>query len=177
LLDYNAENDQLAIWELPAPSWRELEVTENELHPIQAAEPTWEGRNYDPDTNEVEGTWRGSATDLELVESREQINEIRNDLEAMAKEGLTIRVKQSSIVRGAVREICMAFIADFEAETLYSGEELEGRIDEAIDHWDLDENQQEQEQVDDTKDDQSETEPNIENFGSVVDTTTNGRER
>lgn len=167
LVDYDAQDDELAVWKIPASSWRELDVTEGELYSLHAASPAWEGRNFDPESLEVEGTWRGSATDLELVESREHINEIRNDLEDLAKEGLTIRVKQSSIVRGAVRDICQAFIADFEDETIYDGSQLEDKVDKAISHWQS-ETEQQQEELDETKDDKSLSEPNIANFGESV---------
>jgi len=169
LVGFNAEKDEIGVWKLPPSSWRDLEITEGELYSLQAAHPAWECRSFDPDELQAEGSWRGSATDLELIESREAINEVRNDLEDLAKEGLTVRVKQSSIVRGAVRDIVQAFISDYETETLYDGDELQAKVDEAIDHWDLDEPQQEQEELDETHDDQTQAEPNIENFRTVVD--------
>jgi len=174
LVDWNAETDDLAIWELPASSWRDLQVSEGELYSIKAAHPAWEGKNYDSDENTVEGTWRGSATDRELIDSKESIDEIRNDLEDLAKEGLTVRVKQSSIVRGAVRDITQAFIADFEDATIYDGDQLQEAVDKAIDHWEIDDKQQQQEELDATQDDGTDAEPNAEDFGTHPDLKQNG---
>ncbi|SDJ63022.1 hypothetical protein SAMN05216226_106100 [Halovenus aranensis] len=166
---FNAEKDLLAIWKLPASSWRDLDVTDHEIYPVQAAEPTYQAREYDPEENEAVGTWRGSATDLELVESRAAINDIRNDLEQMAQEGLTIRVKQSSIVRQATSDIIMEFLRDYESETVYSGEDLQQKIDDAIENWELDE-APEQPETDDRQDDQSQTEPNVDQQADHLET-------
>ena len=155
LLDYDAETDELHLWEIPAPTWRELDI-EEELYPLQASEPVYEGRNYDPEENRAEGVWRGSATDLELVDHREAVKEVRGDLEDLAREGLAIRAKQSSIVRGAVSDIVMEFVADFEDESTYSGENIQRRVDDAL--GDLDDQ-------DDRDDDQEEeTSPLLESL-------------
>lgn len=132
LLDYNAETDEFGVWAFSPNEWKKLEV-EEDTHRLQAAEPVYEARNYNPETNRAEGTWRGSATDLELVEHREAVSEVRGDLEDLAKDGLSIRVKQSSIVRGAVQDVVMDFVADFESDTIYSGDQIQNRVQSAID--------------------------------------------
>ena len=161
LVEFDAETDTLRIWQLPASTWRELTVEDGEIYPLQADSPAWECRSYDPEDNVATGTWRGSATDLELVESRAAINDIRNELEDMAQEGLTIRVKQSTIVRTAVKDIVMAFLRDYESETVYSGDELQTKIDDAVDSFtlktDTDEDDSQQ-----PADDGTNAEPNVD---------------
>ena len=166
LVDFDAETDRLRIWKLTPAQWRDLEVRNDEIYPLQAAEPCWEGKNYDPEENTIDGTWRGSATDLELIESREAINDVRHQLEDMAKQSLTIRVKQSTLVRNAVSDIVMSFLSSYESETIYDGEELQQQIDEAIEHWEL-EDHRTQVELDETGDDQTQAEPNIEQFEQV----------
>jgi hypothetical protein len=145
LLTTDAEQNKLELWEIPAPLWRDLDV-EDDLHRWDSSQPVYEVREYDEEDNHAVGTWRGSATDLELVEHRESVREVRGDLEDLAREGLAIRAKQSSIVRGAVADIVMEFVTDFEAETTYSGEEIQQRVDAALDDLDA--------PVDDQDDDQ-----------------------
>ena len=154
IVDYDASTDDFALYSIPAEHWPDLTVDE-ELHRLNASEPVFEARNYDPDEHHAEGTWRGTASDLELVEHREQVKETRNDLEQLAREGLAIRAKQSSVVRGAVADIVMDFIADFEEETTYSGDEIQSRIEDALDDLDT-------EQADDDQEDEQPESPLLE---------------
>jgi hypothetical protein len=150
LVEFDAETDEFALWEFPAPQFRDLDV-EDELHQLNASEPVYEASDYDPDEHLATGVWRGSASDFELVEHRETVKEVRGDLEDLAREGLSIRAKQSTIVRGAVSDIVREFVADFEEENTYSGEQIQSRVDSAID--DLDETPAEDDQDDDGLDD------------------------
>lgn len=136
LVEYDAATDEFALWEIPAPQWRNLEIVD-EAHQLNASEPVYEVNDYDPDEQVATGVWRGSASDLELIQHREAVAEVRGDLEDLAREGLAIRAKQSSIVRGAVADIVMEFVADFEEESTYSGTQIQDRVDAALD--DLDE--------------------------------------
>jgi hypothetical protein len=106
------------------------------LHQLNASEPVYEANDFDPDEQVATGVWRGSATDLELIEHREAVAEVRGDLEDLAREGLAIRAKQSAIVRGAVADIVMEFVADFEDESTYSGDQIQHRVDSALDELD-----------------------------------------
>lgn len=106
------------------------------MYELKASFPAWECKNYDPEDNTCEGTWRGSVSDLELVENRQMIDEIRGDLEDLAREGVSIRVKQSSIVRTAVRDVVTSFISGIESETLYDGEKIQSAVDDALEQFD-----------------------------------------
>lgn len=138
LIDLDARDTEFAIWRLPPNAWRDLQVIGGELFQVQAAAPAWECRGYDPETNKATGTWRGSASDLELVEEQERIDEIRGELQELAQEGLTLRVKLSGIVRFSVRSIVMSFVEGFESESLYDGEQVEATVTKALDHWEHD---------------------------------------
>jgi hypothetical protein len=124
-------------------------VVEEDLHQLQASEQVYEVEQYNPDENKAVGTWRGSATGLDLVEHREAVHEVRGDLEDLAREGLAIRAKQSSIVRGAVSDIVMEFVADFEDQSTYSGDNIQARVDDALADLDAEDDDQEAEPDDD----------------------------
>lgn len=167
LVDLDARDNELAIWQLPPKAWRELEVSEGELYRVRATVPAWECKGYDPEENSALGTWRGSASDLELIEDRERIDEIRGILEDLAKEGLTIRVKQSGIIRDSVRGIVMSFIEGFESESLYDGDEIEKSVEKALTRWTDDDDENEPDEIA-PGDDGSLSEENTENGAAVA---------
>jgi hypothetical protein len=135
LVELDPESSDLAVWALPPDEWRDLEVTEGELFSLQAALPAWECQAYDPETNTATGTWRGSASDLELIRERGRIAEIRGTLEDLAKEGLGYRVMQSGIVRAAVRSVVISFVEAFERDAVYDGDEIRQAVDRTLDDW------------------------------------------
>ena len=161
LVEFDAATDEFALWPIPQSQFRELQVNE-ELHQLNASEPVYHCSSYDVDEHLAEGHWRGSASDLELVEHREAVKEVRGDLEDLAREGLSIRAKQSSIVRGSVKDIVMEFVADFEEESTYSGEDIQNRVDEAL--RDLDDDPDSED-----SDDDQEGSPLIEAFASSTE--------
>jgi hypothetical protein len=138
LLELDASDSDVAVWALPPTRWQELEVEEGELFPLQASVPAWECQAYDPETNSATGTWRGSASDLELMRERGRIAEIRGTLEDLAKEGLGYRVMQSGIVRAAVRSVVMSFVEAFERDAVYDGDEIRRAIDQTLEEWEYD---------------------------------------
>ncbi|AKH97351.1 hypothetical protein [Halanaeroarchaeum sulfurireducens] len=140
LVEVDASEADVAIWALPPATWRELDVAEGELFPLQASVPAWECQSYDPETNSATGTWRGSASDLELIQERGRIAEIRGVLEDLAKEGLGYRVMQSGMVRAAVRSVVLSFIETFERDAVYDGDEIRRAIDRTLDEWEYDAN-------------------------------------
>lgn len=162
LVDHDARDSDLAVWELHVSTWRDLDVTDGEVFQLRATKPAWEGKGYDPDENTCRGTWRGSASDLELVDDREKIDEIRGKLEDLAKEGIAIRVKQSSIVRSAVRNVAMRFIEGIETETVYNGDEIQRAVEDALEGYDLDDETEPKPAEDDTNDDGHLTELNLD---------------
>jgi hypothetical protein len=166
LVELDASKADVAVWALPPPRWKELEVEEGELFPLQASVPAWECQEYDPETNSATGTWRGSASDLELIQERGRIAEIRGTLENLAKEGLGYRVMQSGIIRAAVRSVVMSFVEAFERDAVYDGDEIRRAIDQTLEEWEYE---------DDTMD--STDEPRDDDSLAEVNAGTNGTGR
>lgn len=136
VVDWDArDSTDFAVWELPPDDWRELKIrTDDEkLRHVRALWPAWFGKAYDPELNEVDGHWLGSVSDYELAENREKVDEVRGLLEERARAEMAIRVKQSGIVRKAVRDVVTAFVEGFETETLYRGEAIQAAVMEALD--------------------------------------------
>lgn len=134
LLDLDARDNEIAVWKVPPETFREIELRGEleELHQLTAMEPTYECRDYDPDELEADGTWRASASDIELLAEQERIDEVRTDLEDLAKEGLSLRIKQSGIVRTALRDIINSFIGAFEADAVFDGEKIDEAIEKSL---------------------------------------------
>jgi hypothetical protein len=175
LLDVSSEGNDITLWKLPPELWRDLSVNAGELFRLRAAVPVWECLAYappgetetyhtetadgEPVTVELEdnaclGTWRGSVTDYELIQDRNKIAEIRHILEPMSQETLKYRVMQNGIVRRALRAIVMQFVASYESETIYSGDEIEKSVERALKHWSVDgsdTDKHEERQEDDTE--------------------------
>lgn len=161
LLSVDARGSDLELWQLPPSTWREIVVEDGELFQVQASAPAWECETYDPEENVATGTWRGSASDLELIADRERIDEIRGVLEELAKEGLTLRVKQSGIIRSAVRGIVMSFVEGFERSSFYDGEQIEAAVDDALDRWSSEDEDEDEPGEDGPGSDGSLTEENV----------------
>jgi len=133
LLDVDARDNQIALYKIPPEIFREISTDGvEELHQVEAQYPTYECRNYDPEERHAEGTWRASATDLEMIAEQTKIDEIRTDLEELAQEGISLRVKQSGIIRKSLREIINGFIASFESESIYDGEKIDQAIEQSL---------------------------------------------
>jgi hypothetical protein len=132
LLETDARENDIALYKLSPQQWADLEVLHGELYQLQASVAVYEARAYVPDRNTAIGTWRGSASDMELIQERERIDEIRETLELEAQRGLSIRMKISSIVRTAVANATRQRLKDEESVTMYSGESIERAVQEAI---------------------------------------------
>lgn len=148
LLDIDARESDAAIWNVPQKRWEETEVVEGDLYRLDAAQTMYAGKQYDPESRTVEGTWRGTMSDMELLRAQEKIAECRGQLEDYAKEGFTIEVQKTSIVRGAVRDISRTVIGSLEEGTIYNGEKIGEAVDEATAKYDFDSEREETEAAD-----------------------------
>jgi len=138
LVDLDPVDSDFAIWELPPAVWRELTVEDGgELFQLRAAAPAYEVQSYNPEENRAEGTWRGTASDVELIRDRTKIAEVRGELEERAKRGMAFEVMKAGIIRSALDRILRAFVQDFEAESLYSGEAVQKAVERALDGAEL----------------------------------------
>jgi len=139
LVDLDPVGSDFAIWELPPAVWRDLEVEGGgELYDLRAAAPAYEVQTYDPEENRAKGTWRGTATDTELIKNRTKIAEVRGELEEQARRGFAYEVARAGIVRRGVSRILRAFVQDFEAEGVYNGEAVQKAAERFFKSLDLD---------------------------------------
>jgi hypothetical protein len=125
LVDIDARDNGFALYHLSPEKWEHLEVETGELYRLKTSADAYACRQYWPDYDVCMGTWRGSASDLELLEERERIDEIRETLEQQAQEGLTMRMKVGSIVRTAVRDIVNDLVSQYEGTAIHGGERVE----------------------------------------------------
>src|SRR6056297_2277368 len=144
LVDIDSRDNGFALYELTPEKWEHLEVEKGELYRLKTAGEAYACRQYWPDYDTCLGTWRGSASDLELLQERERIDEIRSVLEEQAQEGLTIRTRMGSIVRTAVRDIINDLIGQYERAAIHQGEKIDNAVQNAMSDIDIQE-QEEQE--------------------------------
>ncbi|WP_255148997.1 hypothetical protein [Halorarius halobius] len=152
LLEVDAREDDVALYKLSPQQFSELDVLHGELHRLSAKHELWECQAYIPDRNTAIGTWRGSASDMELIADRERIDELRSHLEQQAQKGLSIRIKVGSIVRDAVHDITDELTAQYEGITIYRGEKVQTAVNDALDDYDLlDEETSDDEEVEEVR--------------------------
>jgi len=133
LFEIKAEKDEVKLWEFTPRLWEKVEVTEGSLHTVSTKKgEAYVCNKFIPTKNEAIGTWIGSANDLELIQEREKIEEVRNRLEDLAKQGLRTRIQVSSIVREAVNKIISKLAVSLEKEVVYNGEQIQESIDQAL---------------------------------------------
>jgi hypothetical protein len=139
-----------------------VEVVEGELYQRDAILELYECEDFDRETMEVESTWRGSASPLELVAERERIDEIRTTLENRAKRYISLRMKIGSIVRTATESIVNELISSYEAKGIHRGDYIEQAVSDALaEHGDPQQREESQrENMEDMSPDESEPSQN-----------------
>lgn len=135
LVDIDARDNGLAIYELSPGKWEHLAVEKGELYRLKTSGEAYACRQYWPDYDTCLGTWRGSASDLELLRERERIDEIRETLEEQAQEGIAIRTRMGGIVRTAVRTIVNDLVGQYEQAAVHRGEHIESAVRDALDDY------------------------------------------
>jgi hypothetical protein len=131
VVDLDADTSYFALYKLSEKSFNELEFTDGE--PFVLAPKVISVRNYDIEENTAEGTWRGSLDDIELARKLENVEMLKEDLENLAKRGLSYRSKYTKIIYDSVMRIHTAFLVDFETEVFKSGEVVQDSIRDSID--------------------------------------------
>ena len=138
LLDIDATDTDVAVYNFPEKRWREVQVLEGDLHRLDATQTVYAGKNFDPEAMTVEGTWRGSLSDFELLQEQARVTKLRNRLEDQAKRGFAIESHAWIIVRTATREAVRSVTQTFEEGTLPNdGTAINDEIDAAIDGFDF----------------------------------------
>jgi len=150
LVDLDATTNDFAVYKLSPDAWADLDVQDGELNPVNAKFRCFVGRDFDRENMTVDGTWRGSADDLELIEERERIREIRQELQQMAQQGLAHRIREGTIVRQALRDIVGQVARTTEQQTLVNGQAVEQAVEDALEDWSVE--KEEPEDVEDGPD-------------------------
>ncbi|ADB79722.1 ORF6 [Haloarcula hispanica pleomorphic virus 1] len=144
LVDLDARVIDGALYRFPSDDWREITVVGPSGEPSRSYEVTdltpflKIGKNVDLEAMTVEGTWRGTLSDDELLRALSKVEECRGSLEEKAQRGFAIETQSFSILRNAARSCVMTVIRTFEDGTLPdSGESLADEVDTALEQFDL----------------------------------------
>jgi len=121
------------IWELSPKDFENLHVEGGELYEWPGTEyPTYGVEWYDRDANIAKATWRGSASDGELLKNQEKIDEVRDHLEEKAKERDVLVTRAETIVREAVLDNARLLVKEYNRASLIDVSALSDRIDETL---------------------------------------------
>jgi hypothetical protein len=95
-------------------------------------------RYVDLEDETLEGNWRGSLSDRELLVSLARVRECKGRLLEDAQKGFALRSQATTVVRTAVRDISHHIIATIETGTLPErGDRLEDAVDAAVRQFDF----------------------------------------
>lgn len=137
VIDLDAREVDGAIVKFPPETLREFEVTEGEL--CQLAPNLYTARRVDLEAEELEGTWRGTMSDPDLLVALEAVYECRGALEDQARRGFAIEKRFFSILRNTTRDEVLSVVRTFEEGSLPDGSKnLVDHINSALEDHDLD---------------------------------------
>lgn len=124
------------IYRWPSQQFRQMEIIDGELDWVS---PTLAfGKNVDLVNGTIEGTWRGTLSDRELLVALSKVDECRSQLEDDAKRGFAIETQAFTIVRSAARSAVRRIVSTFERGTLPDeGDGITEAIDAAIEDYGL----------------------------------------
>lgn len=116
LLVVKDDPETVMLWEMTPQEFDELDVDSGtSLYQWDGNRSLYEADEYRPDEQTVRGSWRGSATTLQLLSHREKVGEVRGRLEDMARRGLALRIRLTSIVRAATTDAVVDVLETLEA--------------------------------------------------------------
>lgn len=137
LVDLDAAETDGAIYRFPFDTFREIETTDGQLDRVSPH--FYIGKNVDLENLTVDGTWRGTLSDRELLRQLQKVEECRGILEDDAKRGFVIESQAWTIIRGATRKAVLSVVSTFERGSLPDdGNGINQEIDAALDQFDLD---------------------------------------
>ncbi|WP_018257504.1 hypothetical protein [Halomicrobium katesii] len=136
LVDVDARYTKGGIFRIPGERFSEWTITEGQLDWVNPDLAF--GKQVDLDEQTVEGTWRGTMSDRELMKTLQAVEECRGQLEEDAKRGFAIEAQAFTIIRNATRKAVLRIVSTFERGTLPDeGEGLTDEIDNAIEQFGL----------------------------------------
>lgn len=136
VVDLDARVQDGGVFRWPSQRFRDIDVTEGQLDWLTPQLAV--GKNVDLDAGTVEGTWRGTLSDRELLRALHKVRECRDQLEDDAKRGFAIESQAWAIIRNATRSAVRHVIRTAEKGTLPDeGESIGDEIDTAIEQFDI----------------------------------------
>jgi len=131
-------DDEGGIWELSPKDFERLHVKGGELYEWPGTKyPTYGVEWYDRDANICKATWRGSASEGELLKEQTKIDEVRGHLEDKAKKHDILVTRAETIVREAVLDNARLLVKEYNRASLIDVSALSERIDETLAEVDL----------------------------------------
>ena len=150
LVDVDARYTKGGIFRTPGQRFREWTITEGQLDWVSPDLAF--GKNVDLEEQTIEGTWRGTMSDRELMRTLQAVEECRGQLEEDAKRGFTIEAQAFTIIRNATRKAVLRIVSTFERGSLPDeGEGLTDEIDSAIEQFGIERKIRDTEEDDSTE--------------------------
>ncbi|MFC6976492.1 hypothetical protein ACFQL1_20325 [Halomicroarcula sp. GCM10025709] len=115
IVDVDARVLEGGIFHMPAQRFQQWTVTEGSLDWVSPNLAF--GKQVDLLEQTVEGTWRGTLSDRELMRALQAVEECRGQLEEDAKRGFAIESQAFTIVRNATRKAVFRIVETFEKGT------------------------------------------------------------
>ena len=136
LIDLDARVTDGGIYQFPFDQFKELDVTSGQLD--QLSPNLFVGKDVDLENLTVDGCWRGTLSDRELLRALQKVEECRGLLEDDAKRGFAIESQAWTIIRGATRSAVRSIVDTFESGTLPDeGKGINQEIDSALEQFNL----------------------------------------
>jgi len=136
LVDVDARYTKGGIFRVPGQRFREWTITDGSLDWVSPDLAF--GKQVDLEAQTIEGTWRGTMSDRELMRTLQAVEECRGQLEEDAKRGFAIEAQAFTIIRNATRKAVLRIVSTFERGSLPDeGEGLTDEIDSAIEQFGL----------------------------------------
>ncbi|NLV06113.1 hypothetical protein GOC83_08225 [Haloarcula rubripromontorii] len=137
LVDIDARHTKGGIFRMPGQRFREWSIEDGQLDWVSPNLAF--GKHVDLEEQTVDGCWRGTLSDRELMRTLQAVEECRGQLEEDAKRGFAIEAQAFTIIRNATRKAVLRIVSTFERGTLPDeGEGLTDEIDAAIEQFGLD---------------------------------------
>jgi hypothetical protein len=137
LIDLDARVFDGAIWRMPSQRFREWDVEDGELDWLTPNLAV--GKDVNPEEQTVEGVWRGTLSDRELLIAVENVKRLRGNLEKRAQKGDVLESTGWIVVRNTVSRYVRQVTETFERGSLPDdGEALTDEINDALEQFGMD---------------------------------------
>lgn len=137
IVELDTRKEESGLYRVPSDGYTQFTVTKGEVdrpnpHLVFA-------QNVDLEAKTLEGVWRGTLSDRELMAELSNVYEIRGQLQQDAQEGFAVKSQAWMIVRDATRRATKSIVRTFERGTMPSedGLEVSEAVENAVDSFDF----------------------------------------